>query len=312
MGLLSDYLVGRNLKKILGFRGDASPAAPMYYAETWPDLLAEPFSFPSCGVTLQGYVYRKKGNDHPRGAMAAYHGIGGGHFSYMSVIDFCAENGFLVYAYDNLGSGLSEGHAIENLSYADLSQKDFYAFLDQDPRAKGLKRYSIGHSWGGHAALASLRPEFGVSNVISFAGFDSVPRLYGGYAPKFAKMVYSYQRHAFGEVGVLSALTLMKETKAQVLYVQGDQDKLVPYEDNGLRFQKELADRSNIHFLIRKGSNHQCFWDQKTEKYYLEEIVDKKKGVNSLTRDLDRSFRDDLLRTIDPEVRQAMRDFWDR
>ena len=300
------------IKKSLHFRGDGWPSAPYYFPWTWENLECEPFSFFSGKWRINGLRYWKKGNSKPKATVAFYHGIGAGHYAYVNLINLLAQAGYLVYAYDNQGSGFSEGTAIDSLSVSVVNQKDFYAFLDQDPKARGLPRYACGHSWGGFTALCALQSEYGVSKVCSISGFDSVANILcdlNKSAAKFKKTLLSVQKHDFGELGLLSGLELMKKTDAKVLYIQGDKDTLVPYQTNGKVFQKELKDKPNIRFLIRKGWGHNPYWDRKTEEYEIK-LNDPKEGMGSFNRSPNLRFRDELLRSVDPLVAKAIVDFF--
>jgi hypothetical protein len=100
----------------------------------------------------------------------------------------------------------------------------------------------------------------------------------------------------------------MKNTNKEVLYIQGRQDKVVDFKDNGLRFQKELKDKKNIRFLFKKDSAHNPYWTKEVEDYYLS-CVEGKDSIMSLDRPLGRTFKDDWWRSVDPSIEKAILDF---
>ena len=298
-------------KKALAYRGDGAPSAPNYYPWTWKDLAYEPFSF-KCGKwVLRGFKYSKKGVKEFKGLVTFFHGLGSGHYAYVNLCNMLAQAGYLVYAYDNPGSGLSEGRVIGSLSEAPKAQKAFYEYLDKHTSIKDLPRYAIGHSWGGFTALCALQEQYRVKKVVSISGFDSVKQIFLSAVP-IAKLmkceIWLYQTIHYGKLGRLSGLELMKNTNKEVLYIQGEQDKVVNFKDNGLRFQQELKDKKNIHFLFKKDSAHNPYWTKEVEDYYLS-CVEGKDSIMSLDRPLGRTFKDDWWRSVDPSIEKAILDF---
>ncbi len=307
-----ELLIRSLAKKSLHMRGDDLPTAPYYYPWTWENLEYEPFSFVSGKWKLRGFRYWKKGIGQPKAQVTFFHGVGSGQYAYTSLINMVAQAGYLVYAYDNVGSGISEGTAIDSLSYAAINQRDFYRFLDEDPKAQGLKRYSIGHSWGGFAALVSLLPEYRVEKVVSIAGFDSVAGIYADTVPALKKLqgpLKRAQRLSFGDLGLVSGLELMKQTSAKVLYIQGDKDVAVPYKSNGKVFQEALKDKPNISFIIRPGMQHNPYWTKQVEDY-TKTLFNPKNGMGTTNWDPDTKVDHAALRSLDPEIEKAIIDFY--
>ena len=306
--------VKRHLANFFSSRSDGSPVAPTYFPWDFDGLAYEPFSFYSQGWKINGYRYTY-GDEEPKGLIVFHHGLGAGHFSYTALIYDLAKMGYVVYAYDNIGCSLSEGRAVENMALAVLTQKDFYDYLETDPKAKGLKRISVGHSWGGWVALCALAGAYKVDKVISFAGFTSMLNILTSRAPKDAphgKGVVNDMRHylksTYGDIVLFDALEELKTTDKDVLYIQGDKDNMVSFERNGKAIMDVAKENKHVKVMVRKGMDHDPFWTKEGEKYYLTLI----KGKNSFTsREREKNVVYDrrLLTENDEEVLKAVNDF---
>lgn len=302
-------LIGREISKNFGYRGDSSPSVDFAHKEHWPGLESSPFSF-KCGKwTLRGYKYWQ--NDlKPKAVVVFYHGISTGHYGYLNVIAYLAKHGYLVYAYDEKGSVLSEGNVIGNLAEAAKGQKPFYEFLKTQDDIKGLPLYSVGHSWGGYAALCSLRfPE--VDKVVSIAGFDSPLKVCLDNAPilkYFGWEFCIYQFFHYGKNGNVSGLKLMQKTDKPVFYMQGDKDTMVNYQTSGKRFMEVLKDKPNIKFYIKENSHHNPYWSRETEDYY-DNHVKGPAWSSSYDRNLDLKLDYDKLFSIEEDFMRRVIDF---
>lgn|SRR5574344_895566 len=290
-------------------RYDGLPTLDYYHEDTYPDLSAKPFSFYSGKWLLRGFKYQIKGMK-PQGIIVFFHGIGTGHFAYIVEIRTLAKMGYLVYAYDNTACGISEGPYLDSFSQAVYDQKAFFSWLDKDPDSLGLKRYVVGHSWGGYIALTSLQKKYNVLKVVSISGFDSLYRLTLSHFPKIRYghfLAVGSQAIGYPKFGNLSGLKLLKKTSTPFLYIQGTADPMVPYADFGARFQKELADRPNTSFLFREGWGHQPYWTLESQKYGDEVLQPNR--LSSYARDLDFPIDYSRFAYDDPVVIKTIIDF---
>lgn len=313
MSLLYPF-VKHHLSTYFSFRSDGSPVAPTYFPWEFKDLHYEPFSFYSKGWKINGYSYTY-GEKKPKGLIVFHHGLGAGHFSYTALIYDLAKMGYLVYAYDNIGCALSEGERVENMALAAITQKDFYAYLEGDPKAKGLRRYAVGHSWGGFIALCSLGGDYKIEKVISFAGFTSMINILTSRAPKGSLIgsgvvgdMRRYLKSAYGDIALFDALEELKTTDKKVLYIQGDKDEMVSFERNGKAIMDVAKGNKNVSLMVRKGMNHDPFWTKEGERYYLS-LVKEKKAFISREREKNVTYDRRLLTENDPEVLKAINDF---
>ena len=296
--LLLYLLVGFLMHKAMGWRGDGTPNLPNRVPEHWPGLNHDDFSFRAGKWVLRGSRYHF-GPGPYKGLIVFFHGISAGHTAYLSEIVTLAQAGYLVYAYDYRGCMLSEGRDMRTLSQPVEDADAFFHWLDGDPSAQGLTRYSCGHSWGGYVALTSLRPDYHIAKVVSISGFAEPMGIISGLAPQInflGPLIKLYCRQVNGRFANVSGLDLMKATSVPVLYIQGTDDPFVDYEKNGHRFQSELAGHGNVHFIFLQGRGHNCYWTAEAEAYYKDCLAKHITSVDrdpSLSMDLDRVLQDD-------------------
>ena len=302
------FFIGRMMEKAFAFRGDGFPQLTYFTGEDFGAKTSS-FSFLSGKNRLYGerYFY---GPGPYKAVIVFFHGIGAGHRSYSQEISALAKEGYLVYAYDNTGSMMSEGKSLINLAQSALDQKAFFAFLDGEKQAQGLPRYCCGHSWGGYAALLSLLPEYRVAKTVSMAGFLTVPSILEYNAPilkKFKGATKAYLKRKFGVLGTMDLVEVINQTKAKVLYIQGDADKTCP---NAICFDrlKAEAKNPNLRLMLVPNRGHQPYWTVESGKYF-EEVFSKRK-MASRNRDLGFEIDYARLNEDDPKVMKAIIDFF--
>ncbi|MCR5491918.1 MAG: lysophospholipase [Bacilli bacterium] len=310
--MLLTLIVGLGFRKALSWRGDGLPHMHYFTPAEYGVEGYEPFEFKSCGYTLRGAKYFVPGVA-PKAIVIFFHGIGAGHTAYSHEIAEIAKQGYTVFAYDNRGSMLSEGRSIESIATVAPDQSAFFEYLDTREDAKGFRRYAIGHSWGGYAALMALRKEFRVEKVVSLAGFYSAVEMAASSAPALAKFkgaIAKYSRKRYGKDSVINTIDLMKgNPDKKVLYIQGDHDGMVKTEENFDVMKKALVGCDNVSFLLVKDRAHNCYLSKRAEKYYLS--LNGKGGYFTPYRDLDYIVNYDLLMEQDADVMKAIFDFFE-
>ena len=85
-------------------------------AKNFDNLNALPVNFKSYkGQTLNGFLYSCAKVDSYKGLIVFSHGMGAGHLAYTTEINYFAQKGYMVLAYDNTGTCTSEGKKIKEL-----------------------------------------------------------------------------------------------------------------------------------------------------------------------------------------------------
>jgi pimeloyl-ACP methyl ester carboxylesterase len=303
------FYLGHIMRAPLKRRWDGSPAFG-YVSVREAGVHEERFSFFSGKWLLSGSRYYAKKGQY-KALVVFFHGIGSGRNAYNLPIIDLVKQGFLVYAYDNTGSMESEGPCIYGLGQTNKDMRAFFAWLDHDKEAQGLRRYVVGHSWGGYSALMALQPEYKIDRCVSIAGFTCSSDLYVAMTKNFNLkplkwLIKLNLYNLLGPDGDRSAVPLLQKTPAQVLYIQGDKDPMVPPEAGYLLLQKELPENPHIHYLVRPNRHHQCFLSPMSEKY-LEDLMEQ--GLTSLSCPPGLKMELNKACEEDPEVMKAIFDF---
>ncbi len=279
---LSSLFIKRSLKPFFGVRYDGSPSFPYWRCEDF-GVEEKRFSFTSGKWKLRGSKYFVKGSK-PKALVIFFHGLGDGRASYIKEISLLVKEGYLVYAYDNIGCMESEGNSIISFDQTLKDQKAFFKFLESDEDSKGLKRYSIGHSWGGFGAMMSCKPEYKIEKCVSMAGFcktvDVVVARCGKRCNSYIKNAIKLTiKNLVKNDSNKSAVDEIKSSSAEVLYIYGEKDKLVTKDIGFNLLNKEFKNERRVHFLEVKNVGHSVFRTAESEAYVGSLL---KKGLGNL------------------------------
>ena len=290
-------------------RYDGMPNVPYYHPEDL-GLQAEDFSFQSGKWRLAGSRYYVKKGSY-KALVVFFHGLGAGRDAYLKEIAAFAKQGYLVYAFDNTGCEQSQGPYIYSLSQIVKDQRAFFKWLDEDPEAQGLKRFAVGHSWGGYATIQATRKEYRIEKAVSISGFVSLSTMYAlRVNPKMFKIMKPWISFAmwlqFGKDGDPDGVKILKESKCPLLYIQGTKDNMVPIEAGLLDLQKRLAGEHQIKLMSIPNRKHNPYMtlaaENELNRLVAEGITNPKKAPHPEM---------DLEKTTEQEehVMKAMFDF---
>lgn len=271
------------LRSLCDKRYDGSASLPYWRASDF-SLSEKRFSFRSGKNLLTGSKYFY-GNSTPKALIVFFHGLGDGRASYIKEISLLAKEGYLVYAYDNTGCMESEGRTIISFDHSFKDQKAFFSFLDKDEDAKGLRRYAVGHSWGGFNALISSKTDYRVEKIVSLAGYTSIPTFFSASLSRFGKLfwpsIWLASRYLEPLNGSKSAIPLLKKSKADVLYIQGEDDHIVPLKAGFVALRKAFYGNPRFHFILVKGVGHSVYRAPQSEAYVHSLL---KEGLTELNK----------------------------
>lgn len=308
--LITYCIFDHMLKKALGGRKDGSILLDYYNAEGL-GLKEETFSFISGGYKLSGSRYFYEGVG-PKAVVCFFHGVGGGRTSYLHLIaQFCKQD-YLVYGFDVTGANKSEGPSIVGLGHYKYDLDAFFDFLDKDEKAKGLKRYAVGHSWGGYASMLSLEYP-GIEKAIVLAGFLSpigvVKSLCNSkFINAMGWLIQMNFKINMGKYGNYDAYKILMETKKPVFYIQGEDDHIVEYKASGKIVENLSKTHPNISTLIIKDRRHSCYLTNEAEKEVEALWADCRsiQKAGQISTDLE------ACSTEDPKVMKEMFDFLEK
>lgn len=299
------------LNKVYGRRFDGAPTLPYARARDF-GIEEERFSFPTDkGWVLSGSRYYKKGIK-PKALVIFFHGLGDGRASYVRSICLLAKAGYLVYAYDNTGCMESEGNKIYSLEHSAIDQEYFFKWLENDEKAKGLKRYSVGHSWGGYGAAISSKKEYKVEKVVDIAGFNDPLDVVISKLPNklhiFKPIMSLVLKTMTPKYGCLKSSSVMNDSSAKFLYIQGTEDKDVTIKQGYESLKDNLNKDVKIEYIIKENRGHSVYKDISSDKY-VEKIL--KEGI--LSTSVTKNTEMDLMKATneDKEIWKRIYEFLD-
>lgn len=309
--LILYLIISKLADKNISHRWDGSPSLP-YLSPEELGMKHTPFSFYSGKWKLYGDRYFLSEGPY-KGVVVFFHGIGAGRNAYTrNILDFVNE-GYLVYSYDYTGCMQSEGPKIYGLGIVNQDIKAFFAFLDKDEQAKGLKRYSIGHSWGGYTALMSCRNEYHIEKCVSMSGFNSPLGEFISMAPILKNPILRFLvrtkfRLELGENGNVSAVNVLSKSSTKVLYIGGSRDTMVPSSAFSDILKKELGDNKGLLTYYQVNDRgHQCYLTKESEAY-LNSLG--KQGIGKIDSPIGLTMDPYKATEEDPEVKKTIIHFF--
>lgn len=282
----------------------------------FPFLSQEDYSFKYHAATIKGHCYYVK-KDFKKTVVLA-HGFGSNHLNYLPEIANMARKGYTVFAYDVLGTCLSEGKGLKG----DIT---FVAVLEEC--IKDIKRKHIdaditlyGHSMGAFAVCNVIR-YVKVNRVIAIAPYDTSENIIAiHFKKKFGKGVFllkeMYQLlnfFIFGKKAFLDSYQSLNKTDIPVLVLHGTKDPTVPYD---IWTRKEISNpKVKFVSVLNKGHYPLFTFDA---LFYMDRLNDiknklKLKYKNKVPEDIIASFNQEVEHdkrfAFDPDVISVMEDF---
>lgn len=276
-------------KVAFGNRCEGNAYLQYFTAADFPNLTADPIEFTgNRGQVLRGNLYSETGRQDFKALLVFAHGMGGGHLSYTTELDFFAKRGYLVLAYDNTGTMASEGKSLVGMPQAVSDLRSALAFAKQDARTKALPVVLAGHSWGGYTVCRVLYFHPNVKGVVAFSAPDDVPSLLCaqakamtgknlGFLEPFLRL---YERIRFGKAAAMRTSAIAAQTDVPVLLLHGDRDTTVCPADAAAT-QDILKSRKNIRTALYPEKQHNVYATVEAEQYIADAFA--KLGV--LTKD---------------------------
>lgn len=249
-----------------GRRCDTRPAL-MRHVYEFEGLERTRYDFVSDkGQTIAGYMY-SAGSDQ-RGIIVFAHGYGdGGHNVYMEDINYLAQNGYYVFAYDVTGCDESGGDGIGGVPQGVIDLNYAISFVEDSGNFPELPIGLFGHSWGGYSVCSVLTYHPEIEAVIECSGpCSSTDLLEGGGRNVVGPAVYLfipvlkvYERAKFGEYAVNNALAGFAASDAKVMVVHSTDDNMIPIEYGYDIYYEQYKDNPRFTFVRLEYKGHNLF-----------------------------------------------------
>lgn len=256
---LSVHMYDKNVNKRI------EPYEPlMFRLEDFEGLSRTKYEFPSDkGQMLTGYLY-SAGEDQQAIIVLAHGFGGGGHNSYMDAIDYFAQHGFYVFAYDATGNGESEGAGVGGFSQGVIDLDHAISYVEENENFADLPICLFGHSWGGYCVCSVLNYHPEVKAVIECSGSNSSADLFeAGGKEQAGNIIYAmmpfvklHERMKFGKYATDTAMDGFAASSAAVMAVHSTDDKTVPIEYGYDLYYKKYSDDQKFVFLKFEDRGH--------------------------------------------------------
>lgn len=247
----------------------------MFKVEDFEGLKRDEYKFPSDdGQMLAGYWY--SAGSGQRGIIVLAHGFGGGgHNSYMDVINYFAHNGYYVFAYDATGNDASEGDGVGGVPQGVIDLDYAISFVEKSGNFPSLPIGLFGHSWGGYSVCAVLTYHPEVKAVIECCGCNRSSDLFeAGGKEQAGGVIYTMMPFAklhewikFGKYATNTALDGFDASSAHIMAVHSEDDGVVPIEYGYDKYYEKYKDDARFTFVRFTDKGHNEIMNDKDNTY---------------------------------------------
>jgi pimeloyl-ACP methyl ester carboxylesterase len=281
-------------------RFDFHPKLKYFTIKDFPDMDMDPIEFKNQrGHFLRGGFYYDDNLQPHKKLMIFSHGIGPGHQAYTHLIHAFVKKGYVVFAYDNMGCGLSQGKSIRGIPQAVSDLQDALTYVDKTTYASFPKTL-LGHSWGAYAVLRAARMNFNIANIISIAPFNDVTEMLGKYLPwikRFKWFVKINNHMMFGKLSTVTSSAILATTKTKTLVIAGEKDDDIPLKGNYDLFIQSKNPLSKVY--LAKNHRHNPYLSFRAETYVIDTIL---KGTEKLAKEKDNNLLNAFFHSLDYQL----------
>lgn len=270
------------------------------------------------GDTLVGRLYTKKDSIAKPSALIVFsHGLGAGHFPYLSEIQELVKENFAVFAYDATANGESGGDSLIGFPQAIFDLRSALAYVGAQPEMNTLKLGLYGHASGAYAAMTILQEDFPVRAVVERSGpissrayfIEDSKKSVSTLAYSFFPFLTFVEKQKFGFESSYNAVEAVNESKVPVMAMHSKDDDKVAYSI-GLPAKEKSITNDQMLYRTYEDKGHDLILTDDA-RAYREEVL--KGMVEVLTAhdgwppaDIMQAYTDtvdkDRLNAIDMEI----------
>lgn len=242
----------------------------MLYVEDFDGLQRQKYEFTSDkGQKLTGYMYSN--GENQKGIIVLAHGFGGGgHNSYMDVVNYFAQNEYYVFAYDATGNDESEGDGVGGFPQGVIDLEHAISFVEENGDFPELPIVLFGHSWGAYSVCSVLSYHPEVKAVIECAGFNRSSDIFETQGKKqvgngiylMMPFIKLHEKMKYGKYASNSALDGFASSDAKVMVVHSADDTMIPIEYGYDKFYHKYKDDSRFQFIRLEDTGHNYVYDK--------------------------------------------------
>lgn len=296
----------------------------------FPKLKVEKRSFPTNNRNeLDAVLYHKSGttiktNDF-KALIVVSHGIGDGHYDQLPDINALAEAGYLVFAFDNTGSGKSEGNQIKGFPQSII---DLEKALDYIKSELDLNRFPIGlygYSLGGYSVMNVSHKEYPIKAIIERSGPITSKSIFmaeaykevGQFALFFDPFVSLTEYVKFGKIAQSNAVDSINDVDIPMLLMHSKDDSTVPFDMSPVSQESSITNNQVILRVFENGG-HDFLMSDKASEYQKKVLKDRsrlREQYDEIPVDIKREFIKNIdleqLNEINSEIMNEMIRFFD-
>lgn len=259
-------------------------------AEDFECLQGSAISFRSDkNQNLNGFIYSSTEFNEYKALIIFSHGMGAGHLSYTTEINYFAQKGYLVLAFDNTGTCSSEGKRLYGFPQGIIDLKSALNFVAENDKLNNLPILLMGHSWGAYSVcnVSALGTDCTIKGIVAFSPFDSINCLIGdsakakiGVGLKFLYPFFNIINFIhFGKKGLLKSCDTISSNSIPTLIMHGKLDAIVHLSNSPVGLKDRLIANRNAKTVLYENKYHNVYLSEDAEKY-LNDVFGK---INSLT-----------------------------
>lgn len=247
-------------------------------AKNFDNLNARPISFSSDkGQTLNGFIYSGAKVKNYKALIVFSHGMGAGHLAYTTEINYFAQKGYMVLAYDNTGTCTSEGKKLYGFAQGVIDLKYALDFVKTRDDLKELPLLLLGHSWGAYSVcnVSALIPEENIKGIVAFSPFNSMNKLIRDIAKAKTKVNLSILSpffdlinfFRFGKTGLLRSCNTINNNSIPTLVMHGGNDMQVTIKNSPVGRKNSIANNPNARTVLYENKYHNVYLTREAEQY---------------------------------------------
>ncbi len=301
-----------------------TPAYLKYEVEEFEQLKQIPVFFPSNhNQTLSGSIYINSEVLQPKGVIIVSPDLGAGHHTYLPEIDYMAQEGYIIFSYDGTGTDASEGESIVGVPQAIIDLDYAIDYIKDKKQFDGFPLMLYGHSAGGYAAISVLTQHQDITAIVERSGFyDSTDliktfgaQLMGPVAHLLTPYIKVYEWLKFGEYAKINGLDALNQTKTHVLFMHSQDDDVVSYNQNFVKFVDLFESRAPFKFISYQDRGHDVVINSTLLKTVRKQFEEDYSSLVEMPQEIRRMYNEvlyDLDYRLDISVMKEIIGFFDQ
>lgn len=254
-------------------------------AKNFDNLNARPISFKSDkGQTLNGFLYSNAKVESYKALVVFSHGMGAGHLAYTTEINYFAQKGYLVLAFDNTGTCSSEGKKINGFAQGVIDLNFALEFVCEQSELKDMPIILAGHSWGAYSVcnVSAIANNKSIKGIVAFSPFNSMNKLVRDFAKAKTKLNLSILSPffdlinliKFGKAGVLRTCDTIDGNSVPTLVMHGGNDMQVTIKNSPVGNPHKIKNNQNVRTVLYESKFHNVYLAKDAEQY-LNDVFSK-------------------------------------